>query len=253
MEFSSPRTKAYNWSDFSQFSTWLVDKNLSDEEKIKIGLLEPANKVSENEFIEELKIIDSEIENFIKSKTEVIENINYVSLPLSKLFDFPEIKGLTEKFIRNNTGNIPVYGGRQTETPVGMIADNLPGVRYFENCLAWNREGSVGYVFLHNHKFTTNDHHRPMILKCEYVGKIHLNYIQHTLQQIILSSDAFEWSKTASKEKIQKILINIPVDANGEFDFKMQEKVYLRLKKYDTIREILSKKIESINSMQLDF
>lgn len=253
MEFSSPRTKVYNWSDFSKFSTWLVDKNLSDEEKIEIGLLKPVNKVSENEFIGELKIIDSEIENFIKSKTEFIENINYVSLPLSKLFDFPEIKGLTEKFIRSNAGNIPVYGGRQTETPVGMVADNLLGVRYFENCLAWNREGSVGYVFLHNHKFTTNDHHRPMILKGEYVGKIDLNYIQHTLQQIILSSDAFEWSKTASKEKIKKILINIPVDANGEFDFKMQEKIYLRLKKYDTIKENLSKKIESINSMQLDF
>ncbi|MCD8214933.1 MAG: N-6 DNA methylase [Clostridiales bacterium] len=253
MEFSSPRTKAYNWSDFSKFSTWLVDKNLSDEEKIKIGLLEPVNKVSENEFIKELKTIGSEIENFIKSKTEIIENINYVSLPLGKLFDFPTIKGLTEKFIRSNTGNIPVYGGRQTETPVGMIADNLPGVRYFENCLAWNREGSVGYVFLHNHKFTTNDHHRPMILKSKYIEKIDLNYIQHTLQQIILSSDAFEWSKTASKEKIKKILINIPVDANGEFDLKMQKKIYLRLKKYDTIKENLSKKIENINSMQLDF
>lgn len=252
MEFSSPRTKAYNWSDFSKFSTWLVDKNLSDEEKIEIGLLKPLNKVSEKEFIEELKIIDSEIKNFIKSKTEVIENVNYVSLPLSKLFDFPEIKGLTEKFIRSNTGNIPVYGGRQTETPVGMIADNLLGVRYFENCLAWNREGSVGYVFIHNHKFTTNDHHRPMILKGEYVEKINLNYIQYTLQQIILSSDEFEWSKTASKEKIRKILINIPVDANGEIDFKMQERIYLRLKKYDTIKDVLSKKIEIINSMQLD-
>ncbi len=119
--------------------------------------------------------------------------------------------------------------------------------------LIWNREGFVGYVFFHNHRFTTNDHHRPMILKNNYVGKIDLNYIQHNLQQIILSFDAFEWSKTASKEKIKKILINIPVDANGEFDFKMQEKIYLRLKKYDTIKENLSKKIENIISMQLDF
>lgn len=252
-DFSSPRTKVYRWADFDGFSTWLVDKNLSDGEKIEIGLLKPVNKVSENEFIEELKIIDNEIKDFIKSKTEVMENINYVSLPLDKLFDFPEIKGLTEKFIRSNTGNIPVYGGRQTETPVGMIADGLPGVRYFENCLAWNREGSVGYVFLHNHKFTTNDHHRPMILKGEYVGKIDLNYIQHTLQQIILSSDAFEWSKTASKEKIKQIMVNVPVGADGGFDFKMQGKIYSKLKKYDSIKADLSKKIESINSMQLDF
>ena len=226
---------------------------MSDEEKIEIGLLKPINKVSENEFIKELETIDSEINKFINSKTESIENINYISLPLNKLFNFPEIKGLTEKFIRSNTGNIPVYGGRQTETPVGMIADNLPGVRYFQNCLAWNREGSVGYVFFHNHKFTTNDHHRPMILKDEYNGKIDLHYIRYTLQQIILSSDAFEWSKTASKEKIKKISINIPVDVNGEYDVIMQKKIYQRLEKYDTIKVSLSKRIEEIVSMHLDF
>ncbi len=253
IEFNSPRTKIYSWSDFSNFSTWLIDKNLSDEEKIEIGLLKPINKVSENEFIKELETIDSEINKFINSKTESIENINYISLPLNKLFNFPEIKGLTEKFIRSNTGNIPVYGGRQTETPVGMIADNLPGVRYFQNCLAWNREGSVGYVFFHNHKFTTNDHHRPMILKDEYNGKIDLHYIRYTLQQIILSSDAFEWSKTASKEKIKKISINIPVDVNGEYDVIMQKKIYQRLEKYDTIKVSLSKRIEEIVSMHLDF
>lgn len=253
MEFDTPRAKAYNWSDFSKFSTWLVDKNLSDKEKREIGLLEPENKVSESEFVEELKAIDGEIKKFIKCQSEAIENVNYVSLQLNKLFYFPAIKGLTEKFMRNNTGNIPVYGGRQTETPVGMIADNLPGVKYFQNCLAWNREGSVGYVFFHNHKFTTNDHHRPMILKDEYIGKIDLHYIQHTLQQMILSSDAFEWSKTASKEKIKKISINIPVDANGEFDIKMQKKIFLKLKRYDTIKASLSKKIEAVVSMKLDF
>lgn len=253
LEFDSPRTKVYNWSDFSNFSTWLVDKNLSDEEKIQIGLITPAHKVSENEFIDSLKSVDDEIKRFMKSKSEAIENVNYVSVPLNKLFKFPGIKGLTEKFIRNNTGSVPVYGGRQTETPIGMIADNLAGVRYFQNCLAWNREGSVGYVFYHDHKFTTNDHHRPMILKDEYIGKIDLHYIQYTLQQFLLSSDAFEWSKTASKEKVKKIAVNIPVDVNGEFDVKMQEKIYLRLKKYDTIKASLNEKIENLVSMQLDF
>ena len=92
-----------------------------------------------------------------------------------------------------------------------------------------------------------------MILKDEYNGKIDLHYIRYTLQQIILSSDAFEWSKTASKEKIKKISINIPVDVNGEYDVIMQKKIYQRLEKYDTIKATLSKRIEEIVSMHLDF
>lgn len=253
LEFNSPRTKVYKCAEFLEFSTWLVDKNLSDKEKIQLGLITPINKVSENDFIDSLKNVDDEIECFINSKSDVIENVNYITVPLNKLFKFPEIKGLTEKFMRSNTGNIPVYGGRQTETPVGMIADNLAGVRYFQNCLAWNREGSVGYVFYHDHKFTTNDHHRPMLLKDEYIGKIDLHYIQYTLQQLILSSDEFEWSKTASKEKIKKMCIRIPINNQGDFDIEMQQKIYLKLKKYDTIKTNLRQKIENIISMQLDF
>lgn len=252
--FNSKRTKIYDWDTFSSFSTWLIDKNLSEEEKIAIGLVAPAKKVSEDAFIMELKVLNKEIDAFVKrGKCAPINNVNYITKSLYDLFDFPKIKGLTEKFIRNNSGNIPVYGGRQTETPIGTIADNIEGVRYFENCLAWNREGSVGYVFFHNHKFTTNDHHRPMILKEKYQGKIDLLYIRHMLQQILLSSDTFEWSKTASKEKIRIIEINIPIDKDGEFDINMQHNICKRLEKYDSIRLELSEKIELLNSMQLDF
>lgn len=200
--YTSSNAKIYSWDEFSKFDSWLVDKNLSEEEKIAIGLAQLPNKVSEDCFMSELTALDNYIKDFVKSgKSKSISSIQYKSIPLDKLFHFPEIKGLTEKFIRSHSGEIPVYGGRQTESPVGMVADNLEGVRYFENCLAWNREGSVGYVFFHKHRFTTNDHHRPMLLKEEYIGQICLEYVRKVLQQIILSSDLFEWSKTASKEK----------------------------------------------------
>lgn len=84
---------------------------------------------------------------------------------LKEIFEFPSINVLTQKFIYEHKGNIPVYGGKIKEEAIGYISDNIEGVKYFENCLAWNREGSVGHVFWHQHKFTTNDHHRPLLLK----------------------------------------------------------------------------------------
>ena len=89
--------------------------------------------------------------------------MEFTNVTISKLFELPTIKGITKKFIKLHEGNIPVYGGKMKEEPIGYIEDSLKGVKYFENCLAWNREGSVGFVFWHKHKFTTNDHHRPLI------------------------------------------------------------------------------------------
>ena len=254
VDSDSIRAKVYDWETFSSFPNWLIDKNLTDNEKISIGLLSPIAKATEDEFIEKLKDIDNEISNFVTSgKSTPIGSINYERKELQELFYFPQIKGLTEKFIRNNSGNIPVYGGRQTESPVGMIADNIVDIKYFENCLAWNREGSVGHVFFHDHKFTTNDHHRPMILKEKYKEKINLFYVRRILEQILLSSDKFEWSKTASKEKIKLIKIDIPIKKNGEFDIEAQRKIIERFERYDKIKDQLYKKITELCSLQLDF
>ena len=113
--------------------------------------------------------------------------IKMIPTPLCDLFDFPSINGLTEDFIRRNPGNIPVYGGGMYEEPIGYIADNIAGVKYFENCLAWNREGSVGYVFYHKTKFSTNDHQRPLILKDDYKQSLDYDYLRIVLEQLLLS------------------------------------------------------------------
>ena len=98
------------------------------------------------------------------------------------------------------------------ESPVGYIEDGLEDVKYFSTCLAWNREGSVGYVFYHNHRFTTTDHHRPLHLKSKYKRVIDLIYMKHAIQEALLSQ-GFRWSVTAGKEKVGKTVINIPIIA----------------------------------------
>ena len=145
-------------------------------------------------------------------------------ISLDELFSFPSIRGVTEHFVHSNPGDIPVYGGRKTGIPTGYIADNVEEVKYFENCLAWNRQGSVGYVFLHDHKFTTTDDHRPMHLKREYIGCIDLEYLRIQIQAMLLSS-GFVWGKTAGKNKIKDIYIDLPIDENGNIDIIRQKEL----------------------------
>lgn len=150
-----------------------------------------------------------------------------VSIPMSDLFYFPSINGLTEDFMRKNPGNIPVYGGGMYEEPIGYIADNIPGVKYFEQCLAWNREGSVGYVFYHKTKFSTNDHQRPLILKEEYRESLNYDYLRIVLEQLLLSQ-GFSWGKTASKEKVMEMSIDIPFNDECQIDIESQNDIVQR-------------------------
>lgn len=158
--------------------------------------------------------------------------MNTESFALKDLFNFPSIKGVTEDYIRLNPGPIPVFGGRMTGKPIGYIADNLDSVRYFENCLGWNRQGSVGYVFYHPEKFTTTDDHRPMELKKSYQGLVDLQYVAIILEEL-LQSMGFSWGKTAGKNKVSTFSIEIPVDDERNIDTITQVK--LRNKKLKTV------------------
>lgn len=169
------------------------------------------------------------------------------SIELDKLFDFPSIKGVTEEFIRRNPGDIPVYGGKTKGNPIGYIADNLTGVKYFSNCIAWNRQGSVGYVFYHDHRFTTTDDHRPLILKSEYESHIDLQYVAIVLQDLLLSM-GFSWGKTAGKGKVRTFSIDLPIDENGKVDKEKQ--IIMRNKKLKTrnIQEKLNEYLSLLNT-----
>jgi hypothetical protein len=177
--------------------------------------------------------------------------MKFKKVKISKIFEFPTIKGVTKKFIKNNEGKIPVYGGKIKEEPIGFIKDNLSGVKYFENCLAWNREGSVGFVFWHKHKFTTNDHHRPLILKKEFKKKLNLTYLKYIIQSFLMKQ-GFEWSKTAGKNKVSSFDIEIPIKENEEFDLEIQQNIANRYKKIEQIKNKLKEDYGKIRDLKVE-
>jgi len=160
--------------------------------------------------------------------------MKFKSVSLSEIFEFPKISaGITKNFIHNNKGNIPVYGSQKNGQPIGFIKDSLK-IRYFENCFGWNRNGSVGYVFYHNHKFATTDDHRPMCIKPNLINSLDINFLKFIIQDTIFSN-GFGWGNKAGVEKLKLLYINIPVKDNNDFDITIQKSI---AKKYQTICDL---------------
>jgi len=254
------KTIPFSFFDENVNKNWTIDKLWSDEEKIELNILEQDNKVKFKEFPFLLDEVTNTIEN-LKQELLVLtsddfdngENgIEFKEFVISEIFEFPSIKGLTKRFIQKHQGNIPVYGGRIDETPIGLITDNLEGVKYFENCLGWNREGSVGYVFWHKGKFTTNDHHRPLIIKKEFTHLVDLDYMRATIQEVLMNQ-GFRWSKTASKEKVQELSIKVPILKDETIDLKTQKKIAERSLKVAEIKKMMNSEFEKLSNTSISF
>lgn len=172
--------------------------------------------------------------------------MRFKSVSLSEICDFPRISaGVTKEFIRNNPGNIPVYGSSKDGDPIGFIAD-IKGVRYFDKCLGWNRNGSVGYVFYHDHKFTTTDDHRPLCIKEGFLEKLDIGFMRFIIQDAIFGN-GFGWGDKAGVEKLKLLYIDIPVTESGDFDIVAQQTM---AQKYKKIHSLQRKMIESLDNIK---
>jgi len=239
------RCKIFPIEKFELDVYWTIDRWWTRTEKIALGIEEEDKAVS----FEEVPMIVEEVADTLTSISSMIKELSekkksnleqkVKEVKISKFFYLPSIKGVTKSFIEKNKGDIPVYGGKIFEEPIGYIADNLDGVKYFENCLAWNRNGSTGYVFFHKHKFSTTDDHRPMILKIDYQNTINLEYVRYNIENILLQK--FSWGEKAGKEKVENLSIKIPILPNGKFDIIAQQDI---IEKYNLINDLKSKVAE---------
>lgn len=209
--------------------------------------------VEKYNLINDLKVKVTEYKQNIRNlKLKIDEEFNnFKEKLIGDIFELPSIKGITKTFIEKNKGTIPVYGGKINEEPVGFVADNLEGVKYFENCIAWNRNGSTGYVFFHGHKFSTTDDHRPMLLKRKYNNLISLEYARYVIEVILLKK--FSWGDKAGKDKVINLTIKIPVLPNGDFDIQAQKSIAEKYLLIEQIKVSIEEELSKIDKMTIDF
>lgn len=148
---------------------------------------------------------------------------------LEQIIDFELSKtngsSLTKSFIDSNKGNVPVYGASLLEEEIsyGFVADNLEGIKYFDDCLTWNIDGSTAIFYRRGH-FSLSEKVIPLIPFKDISALIDLEYLRFA---IIFSPgfNSFDFSRKAGKGKLKKLQIMIPVDDNGSYDLEEQQRL----------------------------
>lgn len=167
-----------------------------------------------------------------------MSEIIYKNFKLEDIIDFDKCKtnssSFTKTFINANKGDIPVYGASKdiNEVGYGYVKDNLEGIKYFENCLTWNIDGSIA-VFYRKNRFSLSEKVIPLILKDSLKDKVDLDYLRIMIQQ---SADIknFHFANKAGKSKLKNINIQVPVNQDGNIDIDIQKSF---VEKYIQIEE----------------
>ena len=160
---------------------------------------------------------------------------------LEDIFDAPSItQGITKNFCQENKGDIPVFGSSKNKQEViGYIADKIKKIRYYKDCITYNRNGSVGYVFYRKGKFVANEDTRVLILKDYFKDNVLYDYLKYVLEIILRRN--FNYSNKAGINKVMQLEVVIP-------SIETQNVI---ISKLDLIKEVKEKIILYASKMTL--
>ncbi len=165
-------------------------------------------------------------------------------LKIEEIFDLDtqtNSSAFTKQFVDQHKGEIPVYSASKDEDfpGYGYIADNLSGVKYFEDILTWNIDGSVGKAFFREGRFALSEKVIPLVLQERWIGLIDYQFIKYVLEEKAVES-GFGFSRKAGKVRIKDIEIKVPQttkDGRVIPDIEEQKKM---AKKYQDIYSLKS-------------
>lgn len=254
----------FNNKDFS----WRNKASLFKIENIKINIPVKENGEfdldKQEEIVKQYKLIeDKKIE--IKEKLDYINSVevdfisnelkNTKSYKIKDIFDLSigtNSSSFTKTFIKNNKGNIPVYGASKEDIPsYGYVKDNAEiideniKIKYYEDCLTYNIDGLAGYVFYRKGKFSLSEKVRPLIIRDEFKEKLNPIFLKYIIEPIfrknikgrLAENGKNEYTKLYQK-MIEDIEIEIPITKVGELDLEKQNKI---VEKYELIYEMKEK------------
>jgi len=241
-------------------------KNMQDvfieipfDEQSNIDVDKQKEVIEKYEYITELKI---KIENYKKQIEELNVEINnnqesFIKKEIKDLFNL-HIKTnnsqFTKAFIDKHKGNIPVYSASKFPNTVdyGYVEDNLPNVKYFENCLTWNIDGSIGKVHFRQDRFSLSEKVIPLIVQDGYKNMLDLSFLKYAIETEF-NKHYFGFDNKAGKSKIQNIDIPIPINPKGEFDLSTQKEIAEKHSKIEQIKKSISEELDKITKFDIEF
>ncbi len=177
---------------------------------------------------------------------------DYVNVPLYQIFDFSvgTNSGLTRSFVNTNKGPIPVFGASKEaqSASYGHIKDNLPGIKYFENCLTYNKDGANGHLFYREGRFCLSEKVVPLMVFPQLAATLDYSYLKYYIEEIKGRID-YTYSNKATKLKFKDLVVPIPVREDGDFDLDRQKELSDRYRQVEEQRAILLHRLETLENM----
>lgn len=196
-----------------------------------------------------------------------IENTleQYKEVPITEIFEIKQGDAYyTRKRILNNNweGEVPVYSSNTKNNGllIKMRVDQIkPKDLYYQRCLTWSIDGYAGVIFMRNlenennvedskYYFTINNHSGILLPK---IDNIYLPYFRHYLQPIFLRKVKGYGNNKLGTNQIEDILLKIPIDNEGNYDYAKQREVMKKYEVVDNVRKEIEKKLDDIISISL--
>ncbi len=173
-------------------------------------------------------------------------------IALNKILDFKKSVSNGSKFTKSivyeNQGDIPVFGATQyrNKPTYGYIRDNVEGVKYFEDCLTWNIDGSLG-CFYREGRFSLSEKVIPLYVNEQYKHQIDNKFLSFILLRLAIEQ-GFNREYKPNQTKLKELTIHIPIKEDGSFDLEAQEKIAKRYERVEKFQEQMKDYLKTIKN-----
>jgi hypothetical protein len=229
-----------------------IEISMPMDEQGNFDISAQAKIVEKYEFVEDINAKIAEYKTKIEDLNVDIENLNKtLALKIKDIFDLSiktNSSSFTKSFIEKNKGSIPVYSASKFPESVdyGYVENNLKNVKYFEDCLTWNIDGSVGKVHYRKGRFSLSEKVIPLILKDKFKIDLDIPFLKYTIEKEF-SKHSFGFDNKAGKGKIQEIEIQIPVNSKGKFDLAAQKEIANKYQKIEDIKALIKTELDKLS------
>lgn len=247
------RCKIQPFDLFKPDNHWSIDRWWSNDDKVKLGIIEEEKPVEITAFSNLVNDISDSLKDFSSILKEVAEKkkqkVNFKELKLSDntFFELSIGKRVLKKDIYNSKGTVPIFSAN-VKVPIGMHTNNI--IQDFNNnFVLWGIDGDFEFnVIGRNKPFYPTDH-------CGFI-RIKDNEILPEYLMLQLEKSAkhygFDRGLRSSIKNMKEVTVNIPFNVNDKIDTEKQIEVIEKYQFVKELKESIQNYKEQINKLTIE-
>lgn len=247
------RCKIQPFDLFKPDNHWSIDRWWSNDDKVKLGIIEEEKPVEITVFSNLVNDISDSLKDFSSILKEVAEKkkqkVNFKELKLSEttFFELSIGKRVLKKDIYNSKGTIPIFSAN-VKVPIGMHTNNI--IQNFNNnFVLWGIDGDFEFnVIGKNKPFYPTDHCGIIRIKED---EILPEYLMLQLEKSA-KHYGFDRGLRSSLKNMKEVVVNIPFNSKNKIDTEKQIEVIEKYQFVAELKENIENYKEQINKLTIE-